>query len=81
MSLIGVHSISRKDNTNRQTPHVTVPIKLATGKASSVLEKSVVLYTQKSTTPLFFTDVLNQSWEAHLENMTVSGIWTGEEKL
>ena len=29
---------------------------------------------------LFFTDASNQVWGAHLENMTVSGSWTNQEK-
>ena len=30
---------------------------------------------------LIFTDASNQGWGAHLENMTVSGNWTDQEKL
>ena len=30
---------------------------------------------------LIFTDASNQGWGAHLENMTVSGSWTDQEKL
>ena len=30
---------------------------------------------------LIFTDASNQGWGAHLQNMTVSGYWTDQEKL
>ena len=37
------------------------------------------LHPQEHNT-LIFTDVSNQGWGAHLENMTVSGNWADQEK-
>ena len=44
------------------------------------LRKGCPLHPQEHNT-LIFTDASNQGWGAHLENMTVSGIWTDQEKL
>ena len=55
-------------------------------KASSLVERSknlkmgCPLHPQKHST-LIFTDASSQGWGAHLENMTVSGNWTDQEKL
>ena len=37
------------------------------------------LHPQEHNT-LIFTDASDQGWGAHLENMTVSGNWTSQEK-
>ena len=44
------------------------------------LEKGCPLHPQEHNT-LIFTDASNQGWGAHLENLTVSGNWTDQEKL
>ena len=44
------------------------------------LRKGCPLHPQEHNT-LIFTDASNQGWGAHLENMTVSGNWTDQEKL
>ena len=44
------------------------------------LRKGCPLHPQEHNT-LIFTDASNQGWGAHLENMTVSGNWTNQEKL
>ena len=44
------------------------------------LKMGCPLHPQEHNT-LIFTDASNQGWGAHLENMTVSGKWTDQEKL
>ena len=44
------------------------------------LEKGCPLHPQEHNT-LIFTDASNQGWGTHLENLTVSGNWTDQEKL
>ena len=44
------------------------------------LKMGCPLHPQEHNT-LIFTDASNQGWGAHLENMTVSGNWTDQEKL
>ena len=44
------------------------------------LAKGCPLHPQDHNT-LIFTDASNQGWGAHLENLTVSGNWTDQEKL
>ena len=44
------------------------------------LEKGCPLHPQEHNT-LIFTDASNQGWGAHLENLTVNGNWTDQEKL
>ena len=98
-------SISRKDNTNGQAPHVSFSVVpedtlaispvsrpedssfKSSEKLSSVVERSkknlrkgCPLHPQEHNT-LIFTDASNQGSGAHLENLTVSGNWTDQEKL
>ena len=64
----------------------TDPCFKSSEKASSVVEKSkkklkmgCPLHSEEHNT-LIFTDASNQGLGAHLENMTVSGNWTDQEK-
>ena len=55
-------------------------------KASSVVEdpknsKMGCPFLPQEHNTLIFTDASNQVWGAHLQNMTVSGYWTDQEKL
>ena len=43
------------------------------------LKKGCPLHPQEHNT-LIFTDASNQGWGAHLENLTISGTWTSQEK-
>ena len=60
-------SISRKDNTNGQAPHASLPV------------VGCPLHPEEQNT-LIFTDASNQGWVAYLENMTVSRNRTNQEK-